>query len=135
MEGSVEVAVESLVEFLTESPVLKGVIESYAEALLSTIARDYKLDITELSRYYGITIPVQNGNDSVGSDATCETGNALIMGNVARACQVETLPKHSHLPVRWLVPGCEYCAKHGNIMCKDARIRRMNPGGQSASVH
>lgn len=102
---------DGLIEFLADCPMLKGILDTYAQSLLGTIARDYKLNVTELAEYYKVSIP--EGRKSLEEEAAIQKE-----ANELQALS-EQLLKHSHLPVRWLVDGCDYCAKHGNVLCNN----------------
>ncbi len=131
---------EPLVDFLAESPMLKGILESYAQNLLSTIASDYKLDVEELSCYYKIDIPKMSAmeeNAIGGKGESCTKSQDMIIQQ-SKTAEAPIL-RHNHLPVRWLVPGCEYCSMHGNIMCDKIGIDlplplRENPDGARFSI-
>lgn len=98
---------DGLVDFLSDCPMLKGILDSYAQNLLSTIAKDYKLNISELSEYYKIAIPNEKEISKGLQEDLLAASQAVI----------EPVMKHSHLPVRWLVDGCEFCSKFGNVLC------------------
>ncbi len=102
---------DGLVEFLADCPMLKGILDTYAQSLLGTIARDYKLNIAELAEYYNVAIPEERKSLEEEADKNKEVAEMLELK--------ENSLKHSHLPVRWLVVGCDYCAKHGNVLCNE----------------
>lgn len=82
--------------------LLKDMFQSYASRLLRSISSTYDIPLNELSSYYNI--------EDI-EDITQEQIDSL-----EKSKHEEHILMHTHLPVRWLVPGCSYCQQHGNIL-------------------
>lgn len=112
---------ESMIDYLSETPVIKCILSSYAQDLLQAIATDYKLDLTELSEYYKIKMPDDESGTTVCPDGTSADTSSIATVTYMDLSAKVPIPifRHTHLPVRWIVEGCEFCAKNGNVLCPD----------------
>lgn len=90
------------------SPMVLMMFEQYAKDLLGDIADRYDLPMAELLDYYKL--------DAWGDDGNRDPEHALMQPDASVTLQETAKLTHSHLPVRWRVPGCAFCEKHGNVM-------------------
>lgn len=84
---------------MESSQVLQDILANYIKSLLRDVSRRFKIPYKDLQERYTKGQPqapmAHNDQDN--------------------ACTKEAL-LHNHLPVRFLVPECPYCMRHGNVL-------------------
>lgn len=97
--------------------IIHELFREYSSSLLDDLARTFKIDPTELFLYYGIGDRCLHSQpvDADKNEPALDVGKQFTVDEHVFEPQ-PTILKHNHLPVRWIVPDCNYCKLHGNVL-------------------